>query len=233
MAIILEKGKSQDLSISKIRIGLGWEPNEDKSDYPYDLDVSAFMLGANHKIPADDYLVFYNSDKRVAPNNLLFLEPQSESKYPPFEEEVNNEMKMVSSYEHWRRKTRPVDPEFSTYGSIDDMDGEVSDGGDDETMNIDLKKVAPQINQIIIAVSIYEFSKRRQNFGQVDDSYISIYNEVANSREPLYKYELNEDFSNCTAIEFVKIFRVGTQWKVEAIGIGHNGGLQDLLNNYN
>ena len=44
MAIILEKGKSQDLSISKIRIGLGWEPNEDKSDFPHDLDVSAFML---------------------------------------------------------------------------------------------------------------------------------------------------------------------------------------------
>jgi tellurium resistance protein TerD len=232
MAIILEKGKSHDLSISKIRVGLGWEPNEDKSDYPYDLDVSAFMLGVNHKIPADDYLVFYNSEKRVSPDNLLFLEPQLEFKYPPFEEIENNERKLVTSYEHWRRKTRPVDPEFSAYGSIDDMDGDVSEGGDDETMNIDLKKVAPHITQIIIAVSIYEFSQRRQNFGQVDDSYISIYNEVSNSKEPLYKYELNEDFSSCTAIEFVKIFRIGGQWKIEAMGIGHNGGLQDLLNSY-
>lgn len=232
MAIILEKGKSHDLSISKIRVGLGWEPNEDKSDYPYDLDVSAFMLGVNDKIPADDYLVFYNSEKRVSPDNLLFLEPQSEFKYPPFEEIENNEKKLVTSYEHWRRKTRPVDPEFSAYGSIDDMDGDVSEGGDDETMNIDLKKVAPHINQIIIAVSIYEFSQRRQNFGQVDDSYISIYNEVSNSKEPLYKYELNEDFSSCTAIEFVKIFRIGGQWKIEAMGIGHNGGLQDLLNSH-
>ena len=108
----------------------------------------------------------------------------------------------------------------------------MSEGGDDETMNIDLKKVAPHINQIIIAVSIYEFSQRRQNFGQVDDSYISIYNEVSNSKEPLYKYELNEDFSSCTAIEFVKIFRIGGQWKIEAMGIGHNGGLQDLLDSH-
>jgi len=229
MAIILEKGKSQDLSISKIRIGLGWEPNEDKSDYPFDLDVSAFMLGVNHKITDEDYLVFYNSEKRVLPSNLLFLEYPSTTKYPAYIDESGEE---VSSYENFRRNTRPVDPEFSVYGSIDDMEGEVSEGGDDETMNIDLKKVAPHINQIIIAVSIYEFSNRRQNFGQIEDSYISIYNEVTKSQEPLYKYELNEDFKDSTAIEFVKIFRIGIQWKVEAIGTGHNGGLQDLLNNY-
>jgi tellurium resistance protein TerD len=229
MAIILEKGKSHDISISKLRIGLGWEPNDDKSDYPYDLDVSAFMLAANNKIPSDDYLVFYNSEKRVSPNNLLILEYPSTSKYPSLFEENGEE---ITSHENWRRNTRPVDPEFSVFGSIDDMEGEVSAGGDDETMNIDLKKVAPHINQIIIAVSIYEFSKRRQNFGQVDDSYISIYNEVSSSTEPLYKYELNEDFSSCTAIEFVKIYRTGSQWKIEAIGIGHNGGLQDLLNSY-
>lgn len=229
MAIILEKGKSHDLSISKLRIGLGWEPNEDKSDYPYDLDVSAFMLGSNNKIPSDDFLVFYNSDKRVSPRNLMVFEHPNASKYPSFVDENGEE---VSSHENWRRSTRPVDPDFSVYGSIDDMEGEVSDGGDDETMNIDLKKVPSHINQIIIAVSIYEFSKRRQNFGQVDDSYISIYNEVSNSFEPIYKYELNEDFSSCSAIEFVKIYRIGAQWKVEAIGIGHNGGLQDLINSY-
>jgi len=229
MAIILEKGKSHDLSISKLRIGLGWEPNEDKSDYPYDLDVSAFMLGSNNKIPSDDFLVFYNSEKRVSPKNLMVFEHPNASKYPSFIDDNGEE---VSSHENWRRSTRPVDPDFSVYGSIDDMEGEVSDGGDDETMNIDLKKVASHINQIIIAVSIYEFSKRRQNFGQVDDSYISIYNEVSNSSETIYKYELNEDFSSCSAIEFVKIYRIGTQWKVEAIGIGHNGGLQDLINSY-
>jgi tellurium resistance protein TerD len=229
MAIILEKGKAQDLSISKLRIGLGWEPNEDKSDYPYDLDVSAFMMNSNDKVPKDEFLVFYNSERRVSPDNLMQIEPQNPIKYPSYLDEDGQE---ISQHENWRRKTRPVDPEFSIFGSLDDMEGEVSEGGDDETMNIDLKKVPAQITHIIIAVSIYDFSKRRQNFGQVDDSYISIYNEVLNSKEPLYKYELNEDFSSCTAVEFVKIFRVGNLWKVEAIGIGHNGGLQDLLNHY-
>lgn len=227
MAINLEKGRAHDISISKLRIGLGWEPNDDKSDYPYDLDVSAFLLSANNKIISDNYLVFYNSELRVAPNNLMTLEPISSTKYPPFTDENN---KLIDTNEHWRRKTRPIDPEFSVFGSIDDMEGEVSDGGDDETMNVDLKKLNQRVEQIVISASIYEFSNRRQNFGQVDDSYISIYNEVTN--ELLYKYELNEDFSACSAVEFVKIFRHGTQWKVEAIGIGHNNGLQSLVNKY-
>jgi tellurium resistance protein TerD len=229
MAIILEKGISKDLSISKLRIGLGWEPNEDESDYDFDLDVSAFLLNSDRKLIADDYLVFYNSEKRVSPKNQLLLEYANETRYPAF---IDEDGKHISVQEHWRRKTRPIDPEFSTLGSIDDMDGKVSEGGDDETMNIDLKKVSSNVSEIIIAVSIYEFSERRQNFGMVDDSYISIYNEVSRSNEPLYKYELNEDFSTKTAVEFVKIFRSGEHWKVEAIGNGYDGGLQDLLNNY-
>jgi tellurium resistance protein TerD len=229
MAIILEKGISQDLSISKLKIGLGWEPNEDSSDYDFDLDVSAFLLNSRQKLIGDDYLVFYNSEKRVHPRNQLQLELPDEIKYPAF---IDDDGKHISSHEHFRRKTRPVDPEFSTFGSIDDMDGKVSDGGDDETMNIDLKKVSMAVTEIVIAVSIYEFSERRQNFGMIEDSYISIYNEVSGNKEPLYKYELNEDFSNRTAVEFVKIFRSGSQWKVEAIGNGYNGGLQDLLNTY-
>lgn len=227
---ILEKGKSKELSISKLRIGLGWEPNLDDSPFPFDLDVSAFMLGRKGKLPKDDYLVFYNSDSRVLPNKLLKLETPDDAKYPAF---IDDEGEEVSSHENWRRSTRPVDPEFSVYGSIDDMEGEVSDGGDDETMNINLEKVSDEINEIVIAVSIYDYINRDyQNFGQIDDSYISIYNELSNSLEPIYKYELNEDFSEDSAIEFVRIFREGASWKVEALGKGHSDGLQSIISKY-
>jgi tellurium resistance protein TerD len=229
MPIFLEKGRSQNLTISKLRIGLGWEPNLDESDFPYDLDVSAFMLSARGKVPNDQYLIYYNSEHRVLPNKLLRLEHPDESKYPQYTDDEDNE---VSSYENWRRSTRPVDPEFAVYGSIDDMEGEVSDGGDDETMNINLEKVSDEIKEIVIVVSIYEFDQRGQNFGQIDDSYISIYNELSNSTEPLYKYELNEDFYEDSAIEFVRIFRDGASWKVEALGIGHQDGLQSIGNKY-
>lgn len=217
MPINLVKGQTEILTISKLRIGLGWEPNENLSSYPYDLDVSAFLLGSNKKIPNDSYLVFYNSDLRVLPSNLYKFEPYNSNKYPNREED-------------YRTQTRPVDPDFSVHGSIDDKDGSESDGGDDETMNIDLTKVDSNIQEIIIAVSIYEYDVRKQNFGQVDGSYISIYNEKTN--ELLYKYELNEDFSVCSAVEFCSIYRRNNEWKVKATGIGLNDGLQSLVNKY-
>ena len=97
-------------------------------------------------------------------------------------------------------------------------------------MNIDLNRVSKDIKEIIIVASIYEYDVRNQNFGQVDDSYISIYDE--NSNTELYKFELNEDYSICTAIEFCRIYRRGIDWKVQAIGKGHPDGLNSLVSKY-
>lgn len=65
MAIIIKKGGSLNLTkkepaLKKIMVGLGWEF---KSGYQLDLDVSVFMLGANGKLPTDEFLVFYNNLK--------------------------------------------------------------------------------------------------------------------------------------------------------------------------
>ena len=58
MPINLVKGQNHVLNMNIFHIGLGWDVNEDISSYDFDLDVSAFMVNANHKIPTDDYLVF-------------------------------------------------------------------------------------------------------------------------------------------------------------------------------
>ena len=42
-------------------VGLGWDPNESASSHPFDLDASAFLVGENGKILADEYFVFYNN----------------------------------------------------------------------------------------------------------------------------------------------------------------------------
>jgi tellurium resistance protein TerD len=219
MGLNLVKGQTEAISssIKSLRIGLGWEPNESLSNFEFDLDVSAFLLGENKKLINDSYLVFYNSELRVLPDNLFKLEPYDSKKYPNREKD-------------YRLNTRPVDPEFSIHGSIDDTSGEVSEGGDDENLNIDLSKVSDKVQEIIIVASIYEYDVRKQNFGQVDDSYISIYDETLNSE--LFKFELNEDFSICTAIEFCRIYRKDNNWKVQATGIGHNDGLNSLVSKY-
>ena len=219
MALNLVKGQSESISssVSKLRVGLGWEPNESLSNHEFDLDVSAFMLDEKGKLLNDNYLVFYNSELRVLPENIFKIEPYNSTQYPNREKD-------------YRLKTRPVDPDFSVHGSIDDTSGEVSEGGDDENMNIDLNRVSKDIKEIIIVASIYEYDVRNQNFGQVDDSYISIYDEISNTE--LYKFELNEDYSICTAIEFCRIYRRGVDWKVQAIGKGHPDGLNSLVSKY-
>lgn len=41
-----------------------------------------------------------------------------------------------------RHESRPVDPELSVIGLVDDEDGQTSEDGDDEIMDIDLSKVS-------------------------------------------------------------------------------------------
>ncbi|MBY0487818.1 MAG: TerD family protein, partial [Flavobacteriaceae bacterium] len=49
----------------------------------------------------------------------------------------------------------------------------------------------------------------------------------------LVHYELEEDFSIETAVEFGRIYNKDGKWKFEAIGMGQKGGLEDFLNKYN
>ena len=45
MAINLAKGQRIEIGLSKVGVGLGWDPNEG-TGFDFDLDASAFMLGA-------------------------------------------------------------------------------------------------------------------------------------------------------------------------------------------
>ena len=60
MAINLVKGDNFSLSnsLSHVSVGLGWDPSRNPGN-PYDLDASAFMLGHNGRLIADEYFVFY------------------------------------------------------------------------------------------------------------------------------------------------------------------------------
>lgn len=67
MAISLSKGGNVSLSksepgLKRILIGLGWDARStDGADF--DLDASAFMLGANGKVPNEKAFIFYNNLK--------------------------------------------------------------------------------------------------------------------------------------------------------------------------
>lgn len=103
--------------------------------------------------------------------------------------------------------------------------------GDDEQIKIDLSKIDPRATEICVVITIHEAESRRQNFGQVRNSFIRIFDAATNT--DLLKYELEEDFSIETAVEFGRIYKRNNEWKFEAVGAGMKGGLQDYLNKYN
>ena len=103
--------------------------------------------------------------------------------------------------------------------------------GDDEQIKVDLSKIDPRATEICIVVTIHEAESRRQNFGQVRNSFIRVFDATTNL--DILKYELDEDFSIETAIEFGRIYKKDNNWKFEAVGSGMKGGLQDYLNKYN
>lgn len=102
--------------------------------------------------------------------------------------------------------------------------------GDDEQIKVDLSLVPANITKIIFTVTIYEAEQRRQNFGQVNNAFIRIYNEV--NGEELLQYDLDEDFSIETAVVFGELYKRGGEWKFNAIGSGYQGGLAALCENY-
>jgi tellurium resistance protein TerD len=210
MGFNLSKGERFSLTkaaptLTKVQIGLGWDPNEQPNGPDFDLDVSAFMIGSRLKIPTDGYFVFYGAVNQAV-------------------DEQGN--------------IRPVSEDGALMGSVDDRSGNESDGGDDEVMDLDLSKVNPQVEQIIICASICKFphdSKKDRrtldlNFGKVDDCYIRIVNQ--DTDEEIAIYRLSADFQSEDAVEFGRLFRIGNTWEFEAMGRGHQGSLPALIEMY-
>ncbi len=102
--------------------------------------------------------------------------------------------------------------------------------GDDEQIKINLSMIPDNIVKVAFTVTIYEAEERRQNFGQVNNAFIRICNEVTG--EEMLRYDLGEDFSIETAAVFGELYRNNGEWKFNAIGSGYQGGLAALCASY-
>ena len=100
--------------------------------------------------------------------------------------------------------------------------------GDDEVIDVDLSKIDSRVKEILFVVTIYEAEERKQNFGQVSNSYI----RLLDGDKEIAKYELDEDFSTETAVEFGKLYLKNGSWRFQAVGMGSNSGLATYVERY-
>ena len=129
--------------------------------------------------------------------------------------------------------------DFVFYGNLSHPSGAVvhqgdnltgAGEGDDEQIKIDLSKIPGNISKIAFVVTIYEPEERHQNFGQVSNAFIRIYDERDGAE--LLRYDLGEDFSIETAAIFGELYKNNGEWKFNAIGSGYQGGLAAICNSF-
>lgn len=121
-------------------------------------------------------------------------------------------------------------PDGALLHTGDDPTGGNSDGDDDEAIKVDLTKIDPKVEEILFVVTIEDFERRKQNFGQVRNSYIRIVDDI--NGEEIAKYELGEDFSIETGVEFGRLYKRNGNWRFEASGIGYRADLGFFLEKY-
>ena len=182
----LSKGERFNISqaapdLKKMAIALGWQVTE--AGHSYEIDVSAFMLGSDGKVPNDKYLIFYNN-LQSSDGSVLQTIPEN-----------NN----------------PGKENKTIYGVI-------------------LERVNPEIVEITFVVTIHEAEKIKAKFSNVTKSFIKVCNLDTGSE--LFRYELEDNFSRETAVEFGRLYRKNGDWRFQAVGEGYQAGLKSFVDKY-
>jgi len=194
-----------DGGLVNARIGLGWQANEDPNGPNFDLDVSAFMIGSDFKIPDDGFFVFYKSD---------------------------NKGKDKDGNERPLSQDGALFGAVDEREGSDDAEGDTEDMILDLS-KVDSR--VEQIIIVVTICKYPNDDKRDRrtlalNFGMVEGCYLRIINEE--SREEIMRYTLSEQFSNEDAVEFGRLYRLGNEWEFEALGRGSQGSLPALIEQY-
>jgi tellurium resistance protein TerD len=121
-------------------------------------------------------------------------------------------------------------PDGAVEHTGDELEGGSSDGGDEETINVELNKINSSIEELVFVVTIHDAVARGQNFGQVRNAFIRLYD--LNTDKEIAKYDLEEDFSSETAIEFGRLYKKSGSWRFKAVGAGFNAGLQGFVDKF-
>ena len=103
--------------------------------------------------------------------------------------------------------------------------------GNQESLNVRLRRLPGLAARILFAVSIYEADQRRQDFGRVTRAFVRVVDQASGNE--LMRYELNERFTDETAVIFGELYRKdGGEWKFRAVGQGYSNGLKDLFDHH-
>ena len=117
-------------------------------------------------------------------------------------------------------------PDGAVVHSGDNRSGNAA--GDDESITVNLGKLHADAQEISFIVTIHEADARNQNFGQIQNAYIRLYD----GDKIIADYDLDAMFSNETAVQFGSFFRLDGEWLFKAVGAGYRLNLTDFVEGY-
>lgn len=103
--------------------------------------------------------------------------------------------------------------------------------GDDETIEMNLNTIPENVKEVLIHVVIHQAAERGQNFGQVDNAFVRVFDKEDEANTEI-RYDLAEDFSAQTVVNFARIYRHNGGWKMKAIGEGQVATLRSMAETY-
>ena len=101
---------------------------------------------------------------------------------------------------------------------------------DDAELTVDLNSVSPNVEKILIAITIYEASANRLNFGMVSNVYARIIDGDSNKETSRFVHD--ECYSNVTALVLGELYRYKGAWKFNAVGSGVARDLAEFCGMY-
>ena len=138
-----------------------------------------------------------------------------------------NEPKLISD-DYFVFYNNKQSPDGAVTHSGDNRSGEVR--GDDEVIGIDLNKINAEAREISFIVTIHDAAARNQNFGQIQNAYIRLYDDA--NGQVVAEYDLDEMFSQETSVQFGSFFRATSDWAFKAVGAGYKLSLEDFVEGY-
>ncbi|MFC6707033.1 TerD family protein [Flexivirga alba] len=120
-------------------------------------------------------------------------------------------------------------------GSVQHLgDNRTGEGdGDDEQIKVSLGQVSPDVQRITFIASIDQADARGQNFGQVSDAFIRVFDaDDPTNNDKGARFDLGEDAATESALVFGELYRNGSEWKFRAVGQGYSSGLAGVIKDF-
>lgn len=90
--------------------------------------------------------------------------------------------------------------------------------GNGAEISINISTLNPNVQKIVMSVTIYEAFERNLNFGMIENVSVSIADSSKNTE--IAHFDIDDCYSSITALVVGELYRYKNEWKFNAVGSG-------------